>query len=256
MAKRRALGVAEFLLKKFNAFVFEGIWLQALGHPEKNFKVIIFGKPKNGKTEFCIMFAKYLTKHGKVLYNSFEQGHSKSLQDAFVRQKMDEVKGNLLITHKEKFDEMFARLKRKKSANIIFIDSVNHIKLTADQWRLLIESFPKKVFIVISHATGDDPKGTTAEFIQYDVDISIQVKGFKAHCQGRFGGGDDIVIWQEGHDRWLAKQSKVKQPKPVPTPQPQLPLDLNNIDQPKNNNDESKKEPQVQVSLSKVISEV
>lgn len=222
---KRALGVTEFLAKRFDEFEFDQHWLQALGKPEKNFKAIIIGKPKNGKTEFCIMFAKYLTKFGRVLYNSFEQGHSKSLQDAFIRQNMQEAKGRIIVTHKEKYDEMHHRLKVKKSPNIVFIDSVQHIKLTQDQWKQLISDFPKKVFVVISHATGDEPKGGTAEFIQYDVDISILVKGFKAHCQGRFGGGDDIIIWEEGHQRYLARLQAGKRKEEIKKPvAPELPF--------------------------------
>jgi hypothetical protein len=220
----RALGVTEFLAKKFDEFDFENEWLEAFGKPEKNFKAIIYGKPKNGKTEFCVRFAKYLTRFGKVLYNSFEQGHSKSLQDAFKRQQMHEVSGKIIITHKESYDKMFERLARKKSPNIVFIDSLQYIKITVDQWVTLTTKFPKKVFIVISHATGDEPKGSTAESVQYDVDMSILVKGFAAHCQSRFGGGDTIVIWEQGHQRWLQLQQKPSSKvKSIPS-QPELPL--------------------------------
>lgn len=208
----RALGVTEFLNKKFVEFLFSGIWQEAMGNPERNFKAIIFGKPKNGKTEFCIMFAKYLTRFGKVLYDSFEQGHSKSLQDAFRRQGMQDVRGKIIVTHKEKFEDLFTRLKKKKSPNIIFLDSLQYIKLTPEQWKLLIETFHKTVFIVISHANGDEPRGSAAEAIQYDVDISILVKGFKAHCSSRFGGNNTIMIWEEGHQRWLARQMKEVKP--------------------------------------------
>lgn len=225
----RALGVTEFLNKKFTEYPFTDKWMVAMGKPETNFKMIIYGRPKNGKTEFCIKFAKYMTRFGKVLYNSFEQGHSKSLQDAFRRQNMKEVSGKIIVTHKEKYDEMFKRLKKKKSPNIVFIDSLQYIKLSIDQWKELIETFRKKVFIVISHASGDEPKGSAAESIQYDVDISVLVKGFAAYCQGRFGGGDTIIIWEEGHNRWLARQKhhvEKKKPEPQqPSPQLQMPME-------------------------------
>lgn len=218
----RALGVTEFLQKKFDEFAFDGKWLEAMGKPEKNFKMIIYGKPKNGKTEFCIQFAKYMTKFGKVLYNSFEQGHSKSLQDAFRRQNMQDVKGKIIVTHKEKYQDMFNRLKRKKSPQIVFIDSLQYIKLSGDQWKELIETFPRKVFIVISHAQGDEPKGEGAITIQYDVDISVLVKGFAAHCQGRFGGGSEIIIWEEGHQRYLSRIAKAKGKTTTVAPAPEL----------------------------------
>lgn len=225
----RALGVTEFLNKKFIEYEFEGEWHAALGNPERNFKGIIFGRPKNGKTEFCVRFAKYLTRFDRVLYNSFEQGHSKSLQDAFIRQGMAEVAGKIVVTHKETYAQMFARLKKKKSPRIVFIDSVQYVKFTVDEWVALITAFPKKCFICISHADGEEPKGGVAKAIQYDVDFSIQVKGFAAHCASRFGGGETIIIWPEGHRRYMERQMKHR---PAPAParrtrnnnQAQLPL--------------------------------
>lgn len=214
----RALGVKEFLNKKFTELQFTEQWLDTMGLPERNFKAIIYGKPKNGKTEFCVQFAKYLTRFGRVLYNSFEQGHSRSLQTAWQRNGMHEVNGRIIVTHKEKFDDMVARLKRKKSPQIIFIDSLQYIKLTADQWRLLVDTFRKKIFIVISHASGDDPKGTAAEAVQYDVDISVLVKGFVAHVSSRFGASGELMIYEKGHRDWLKKQRI----KPLPAGQTEL----------------------------------
>lgn len=201
-----ALGVQEFYNKKFKELQFTEKWKEAMGVPESNFKALIYGKPKNGKTEFCVMFAKYMTRFGKVLYNSFEQGHSRSLQTAWIRNNMIEVKGKITVTHKEKYDEMFKRLKKKKSPTTIIIDSAQYIKLTVEQWHELIETFPRKIFIVISHASGDDPKGAVAEAIQYDVDMSILVKGFVAHCASRFGASGEIMIYEKGHQDWLKKQ--------------------------------------------------
>lgn len=214
----RALGVREFLAKKFIVFEFTGHWLKAFGKPERNFKMIVFGKKKNGKTEFVVSFIKYMTTFGRVLYNSFEQGHSHSLQCAYMRQNMEEVIGKVITTHKEPFESMYHRLKRKKSPMIVVIDSIQHIKMTKDQWQQLVTDFPKKSFIAISHAHGDDPKGEVADFIGYDVDISVLVKGFKATCQGRYGGGDEIVIWEKGHADYLRRNSKSKPKEVAPLP--------------------------------------
>ncbi len=217
----RALGVTEFLNKKFLELEFTGKWKDAFGNPERNFKMIVFGKRKNGKTEFVVSFVKFMTTFGRVLYNSFEQGHSRSLQCAYMRQDMKDVSGKVVTTHKEPFESMYYRLKQKKSPQIVVIDSVQHIKMTKDQWQQLVTDFPKKAFIAISHAQGDDPKGEVADFIGYDVDISVLVKGFKAYCQGRYGGGDEIVIWEKGHADYLRRNSKTKPKEPTP-PTPDL----------------------------------
>lgn len=208
----RALGVTEFLAKKFEELEFTGDWVLHMGKPESNFSMLIYGKSGNGKTEYSVMLAKYLTKFGKVYYNSFEQGHSKSLQDAWKRQKMHEVKGLIIVTHKETFEEMKARLSVRKSPKIVFIDSIQYIRLTVQQWHELKEMFPKKIFIMVSHAKGEEPDGYHAQKIEYDVDIKVLVKGYQAWTKSRYGGNEPYMIYEEGHLRWLARQKNYKPP--------------------------------------------
>ncbi|HNP24646.1 MAG TPA: ATP-binding protein [Panacibacter sp.] len=217
----RALNANEFLNKQFQVLPFTGSWLSTFGEPENNFSMIIYGKSGQGKTELCIMFAKYLTRFGRVLYNSFEQGYSKSLQDAIRRQGLDEVSAHILFTHKERYDAMVSRLKKKKSPRIVFIDSVQYIKLAYEQWQELRNLFPKKMFIMIAHAEGDEPKGGPAKAIEFDVDIKVLVKGYQAHPKSRFGGNEPYTIWEEGFHRWLLRQNKGKH-HATPTAQPQL----------------------------------
>jgi hypothetical protein len=213
----RALNANEFLGKKFEELEFNDHWHKSFGNPESNFSVLMYGKPKNGKTEYCTMLAKYMTKFGKVLYNSFEQGFSKSLQDAWRRQKLNEVSNRVLIVHKEPFDAMVARLKKKKSPPTVFIDSLQYIKMTYEQWQYLRNTFPRKRFIMICHAEGDDPKGGAAKAIEYDVDIMVLVKGFEAHPRSRFGGNEPYVFYEQGHINWLKRQGKEPRQKKEPT---------------------------------------
>ncbi len=93
----KTIGVSNFINKKFDIFPFEGEWKESFGEPEKNFQMIIYGDPGNGKTEFSVKFAKYLATFGKVLYCSYEQGISKSLQDAIIRNNMEEVTGKIMF---------------------------------------------------------------------------------------------------------------------------------------------------------------
>lgn len=211
----RALNAKEFLNKKFETITFTGDWLASFGEPERNFSMIIYGKSGNGKTEFAIMFAKYLTKFYKTIYDSFEQGFSKSLQDGFRRQKMHEVSDKILLVHKEDYTQLMERLAKKKSPHIVIIDSVQYIKLTYDQWQYMRETFPRKVFILIAHADGDEPKGRHAKDIEFDVDIKVLVKGYQAWPKSRFGGNEPFMIWERGHLNWLSRQNKaVKKEKP------------------------------------------
>jgi hypothetical protein len=219
----RALNAKEFVSKQFTWLEFTGLWLASFGLPGTNFSMIIYGKSGNGKSEFALMFAKYMTRFGKVYYNSFEQGYTKSLQDAFIRQKLDECGPLLLLGNREKYAEMIIRLKKKKSPRIVFIDSVNHMKLSEDLWLKLKEMFPRKIFIMIAHGDGGEPKGAAGKAIKFDVEIKVEVKGYIAYPDCRYGGNETFMIWEKGHEKWLARQQvgKVKQ-SITPTQQPSL----------------------------------
>jgi len=191
----RAVGVNTLLQKTFDVYPFEGRWYDSFAQPEKNFSMIVYGKPGNGKTEFCIQMAKYMAKFTKVYYNSFEQGVSKSLQDAAVRNKLQDVSGKLIFGDKESFEEMKIRLSRRNAPQVIFIDSRDYMNMTASQYKELREANKRKSFVIICWESGGKPKGEYAKAIEYMVDIKVHVTGFKAKPRCRFGGNQDFIIW-------------------------------------------------------------
>lgn len=208
----RTLGAKQFLAKQFTILPMEGIYADCFGEPEDNFSMIIYGKSGNGKTEAEVMICKELTKFGNVYFNSTEQGISRSLQTSWIRNKMEEVDGKIQIAHKESYDTMITRLKRKKSAKVVFIDSIQHSGISYDMWKSLRLMFPKKIFVLISHATpsGSEPKGAAAYDIKYDVDIKCQVLDFVLYPDGRFGGGKPFMIYEEGYRRKMARKKGIK----------------------------------------------
>lgn len=206
----RTLGANQFLNKKFNELQFEGIFQASFGQPEDNFSMIIYGGSGNGKTEAEVQICKELTKYGPVYFNSTEQGISRSLQTSWQRNNMHEVDGKIQLAHKESYTTMVARLKRKKSAKIVLIDSIQHSGITYEMWKELRDMFPKKVFVLISHATGSEPRGAHAYNIKYDVDIKCFVKDFVLYPDSRFGGGKPFMIYEEGYRRKMARKQKCK----------------------------------------------
>jgi hypothetical protein len=198
-------GITDFLNKKYKELEFEGEWLASFGRPEKNFKCCVSGASGNGKTEFVIKLAKYMARFTKVYYNSHEQKFSKSLRDALHRNNMTEVNGKVIFADGESVEEMVERLGKKNSPGAIIIDSRDYMKLTIDQFIMLVERFPKKCFIVICWASGKEPKGQHAKDIEYCCDVKIFVKDFKANMRSRFGGNKAYDIWPE-------RNAKVKSP--------------------------------------------
>jgi hypothetical protein len=191
----RSIGINEFLNKKFDTYGVQGKWLDHFGEPETNFKMIVYGHSGNGKTEYCLQLAKYLASFTKVYFNSFEQGISKTLQDGIKRNNMKEVAGKVIFGNKETVAEMIARLKKKNSPRIIIIDSRDYINLTAEQFKMLIEAFPRKAFIVLCWESAGKPKGEYAKAIEFMCDIKVNVRHFKAYPRSRFGGNQTYLIW-------------------------------------------------------------
>lgn len=162
-------------------------WRKIVGDTEKGFKAIIWGASGSGKTTFALRFAKELTKHGKVYYNSTEQGEGKGLQDAARLTGCDTIRpGSLMLGDRDTFAEMYDKLKNN-GAHFVFIDSVQYMRLTTGQYKKLIKDYPRKSFILISWEQNGEPKDQAAKDIRYMVDVKMRVHNGKTNVQSRFG---------------------------------------------------------------------
>ena len=56
--------------------------------------------------------------------------------------------------------------------------------MTYGDYIQLKEEFPDKLFIIISHARGKNPKGDAATSVMYDADLKIWVEGYVAYSKG------------------------------------------------------------------------
>lgn len=195
----KAIGITQFLDKTFDVYDIEGEWLDSFGLIEKNFKMSITGESGGGKTELTIKFIKNLALNHRVKtdYFSFEQGHGKSLQAAIERNCMEDVKGKVMFMTGGTFDDVVERLSRKGSAKIVVIDSQDYADLTTKQYKLLLKSFPRKSFIVISWSKGDKPKNQASRDIEYMSCIKVFVKDGKAYPKSRFGGNKPFHIFDK-----------------------------------------------------------
>ncbi len=199
MTIKRAVSVDELTKMKFDELQLTSEFNKLLGKPERSGIWIIWGESFNGKTAFALQLAKELTQSGKVLYDTLEEGARKSFQKAVVTQNMQEVKSKFLIANRESIEELKVRLRRKKSADIIIIDSLQFSGLNKKEYKTFKEEFHNKLIIFISHADGKNPEGSLARFVKYDADVKIRVEGYKAMCLSRLGGDKEpFVIWAKG----------------------------------------------------------
>lgn len=202
MAKR-ALNIRDIQEYKPTVLDFTGEWLEAVGRPELTGSWILWGNSSNGKTSLALQIAKYMAQFGRVDYNSLEEGLSLSMQQAINQVGMSDIGTGFYLLDKEPIKEMVKRLRKRRSANVIIIDSLQYAGITYQEYKQLMNEFRNKLFIFVSHADGAHPKGNVAKSIRYDANVKMFVENFYTIPQSRYGGGEPFIIWQKGYEDFV-----------------------------------------------------
>jgi hypothetical protein len=203
MRIKRALSVTDLKAYQARVLPFEGSWLGAIGQPELRGSWIIWGNPANGKTRFALQLAKYMAGFCRVAYDTLEEGLSLSIKEAVMGCAMNDVSRSFMLLDQEPVAELIQRLHRRKSPEVVVIDSLQYTGITYAEYKKLRDGFPGKLFIFVSHADGKEPKGNVGKSVRYDAFVKIYVEGYKAFAQSRYGGGAEYTIWEKGAaDYW------------------------------------------------------
>ena len=206
----RALTVKEVLNKKRQTFPFEGKWADAFGQPERTGVWFIWGRSGNGKTSFVMQLIAELCKYDRVAFDSLEEGDSLSMRDKLVRHGLSKVGSRFHLLNAEPIEYLKERLGRRKSYNIVIIDSFQYTQMSYRDYIQFKEQNKDKLIIFISHAKGSAPRGSAAEGVMYDATLKIWVEGFKAFSKGRFiGPTGEFTIWDEGAARYWGEDLKI-----------------------------------------------
>ncbi|WP_276977860.1 AAA family ATPase [Flavobacterium filum] len=185
--RNKILNSYDVLALKTNKLNFSGKWLNFIGNPSKGFTVMIYGKPKYGKSYLAIAFAGYLARHhGKVLYVAMEEGF-----DDTLKQKLNDKN----VAHPN-LDVSDFLPKDLSPYQFVFIDSVNKAQLSADQLDILERRYPQISFAYIFQTTKDGNFKGAMEF-KHNVDVVIEVpERGKAIQYGRFNQGSEMNIFE------------------------------------------------------------
>lgn len=210
---RRAISNKNILEATFDVMPFEGKWLDSFGKPERAGSWLVYGGSGTGKTTFMLQLGKYLSGFGKVAYNSLEQGLSKSFKTAWERVGMEDAGSNIIMLNKESLAEVRERLSKKRSPDVVIIDSVHYwLHFGQADYMKLLDDFKSKLFVFVAHEKNNEPRGSVAQYIMYNSDVKIRTMGYKAFVTTRFQdddngeGGADYVIWEQGaNDYWIDK---------------------------------------------------
>lgn len=199
MAKK-AYSPKDVMAQKDNSLPWEGKWKETFGEVPDNELWFISGSSASGKSSFVMQLARELTKYGRVLYGSYEEGVSQSFKERIQRERMTEKQGRFRIITEDSFEDLMERLSKPKGPKFVIIDSFQESGLTYEQAVALREKFPRKGWIYISHEYKGDPMGKAAARLKYKAGVKIRVVGYKAYCQGRFSGDerDAFTIWEDG----------------------------------------------------------
>lgn len=211
---KRALTIQNIIDKKYDKLELSGAWAEAFGQMESSGVWFVWGRSGNGKTRFVMQLCKELTKHGKGLYVSLEEGSGLTFANALRQTGMMEVGRRMLVTEPEYGDadgliaDLTARMRRQRSPKFIVIDSFQYTGLSFRQYMQLKHALRNKLLIFTSQADGNQPVGRTAKSVMFDADEKIWVEGHIAFSKGRYIGanGGSYVIWKEGAERYWGER--------------------------------------------------
>lgn len=197
---KRAYSPKEVQSMNIPCFPFEGEWEAAFGRPDRTGTWIIWGESGNGKSTFVMKLAKYLCRWCTVSYDSLEESTGLSFQNTLNRERMEEVNRKFKILDRESMDDLSERLSKRRSPDVVIIDSFQYSGLTYASYKALKEKHRNKLLIFVSHCEGEKPEGRAAKKVAYDADVKIFVRGFRAISKGRFitKPGNHYTIWEEG----------------------------------------------------------
>lgn len=194
----QSYGIKQLNSIKHKVFEFTDEWLRVFGKPEKGDTIFVWGNSGNGKSTFCVMFAYMFSFLDKVLYVALEEKRGKSIRTKLNEVGFTEDNRNFQLLDTSTYNELVQRLHRKNSEEVIFIDSLQYWRITYREYQDLRRIFPKKTFVMVSHAQGKNPKGSVADSIHYDAGTKVWVEGGRIEVKHRYeGGGGQMVIIPE-----------------------------------------------------------
>lgn len=197
---KRAYSPREISEKTYRTLPWGGRWEEAFGQPEESSVWYVGGASASGKSSFVMQLACELTRYGKVLYLSYEEGVGKSFRDRLLRFGLDKRQGWFRVATSDTAAELADRLRRRHSAKFIIVDSIQESGWDYGEVKALLEAFPRKGFVFVSQVSRGKPMGKTAEKVLYKSGVKVSVRGFRAYCQGRYSREADnsFVVWEEG----------------------------------------------------------
>lgn len=186
---------------RYDCYEFDGKWEDLVGKPSKKFHMMVYGRPKQGKSYFCFDLAQYLSNFGKVLYIAAEEGFSATLQKKL--QDMGGDNPNLDFANFRDYETIKNALPGH-DYRFVIIDSVNYIRIEPEEIETLKAENPRMALITVQQATKDG-KFRGSQQYAHNCDIIIEVIEGIAYHQGRFQVHSEMPIFTKPEEKKKSK---------------------------------------------------
>lgn len=177
---------------KYDLWPFDGKYGALVGKPSKRFHMMVFGRPKAGKSYFCNGLAQYLTRFGKVLYIAAEEGFSATLQKKL--QDMGGDNHNLDFANFRTYDQVANAIK-SHDYDFVFIDSVNYMKMEPEEIEQL-KTIKPFALITVQQATKSGQFRGSQTFA-HNCDIICEVIDGVVYHTGRFADHTEMNVFEQ-----------------------------------------------------------
>lgn len=186
---RPATSISKLTKKKYKLLQFDGPFKDLIGTPECAGSWIIYGNSGNGKTTIAMRLLKYMTKFKKCAYVPLEEGTKLTFQEAVKSANLLSVSSKVKIWEDYTVQDLDIELKKNAAPEVVFIDSLQYLKMTEKsvneltkfEYKELLKKHPNTLFIFISHAKKNEPKGSLAESVYYGSDVCLYIEDFVAY---------------------------------------------------------------------------
>ncbi len=200
----KAFGASDIEKWQFEHINLPEIWSNHIGDLCKGTVIHVRGNSGEGKTSYLFQLTKVLAANfGRVLYNSVEQGKSRSIQAEYQRQNMAEVSGKWALANRD-CKQFAGFMKKARMYRVLVLDSVDWAKWSLEQIMELIDRYGKtKIIILVTWARLNEVNNA----IMHASDVKVNVKDFQAEMVSRLGGNQPYIIWEDGYRARKGKKS-------------------------------------------------
>lgn len=203
---------SQIINKKRVLYDLKGKFLESFGRPERIAKWFVTGPSYNGKSSLIMELCNELTQFGNIDYNNFEEsgGDSETVKKKLEQYGIGKEQDGKMRFFKAPIPAFKKRMMKRKSASFGVLDSLQHGNMSKAEYNDLVGSLCNakkgKSLMFISHWIKND----FTKHVKHDCDIKIEVIGFVAHVESRYGGNKPFVIWEEGaKGYWKKRYSQV-----------------------------------------------